>query len=258
VVRLGGVSLGICAGMVNSIAFQGIGSFVSHQTGSFSRVGLGNTDALMLVTSFVIGACICGVLVSHNIMRVKLYDVCLIVQAGILVATTFLADHWAAKFLAAAACGLQNALATHWGGAVTRTTHVTGLFTDVGLLLGRLLSMVANKCCKQSEAFDTVAAADDLNKLSVLGSIAVAYLVGIILGVHSFDAIGHEAFLIPAAAVGAVGIVYLCKRVLGLCFTSDSEQKMVMTRSWSFNQWSQKASKSSGPPKITRMGSSIV
>merc|ERR1711981_773115 len=119
---------------------------------------------------------------------------------GILVGTTFLAaeGHWTAKFLAAAACGLQNAMTTHWGGAVTRTTHVTGLFTDVGLLLGRLLSLFANKCSKQSEAFDTVAAADDLNKLSVLGSIAVAYLFGIILGTHSFNAIGQYAFLIPA------------------------------------------------------------
>ena len=31
-----------------------------------------------------------------------------------------------------------NGMATHWGGAVIRTTHVTGLLTDVGLLLGRL------------------------------------------------------------------------------------------------------------------------
>lgn len=242
--------------MVNAVAFQGLSSFVSHQTGSFSRVGLGNTDALLLVASFVFGACICGMLVSHNMMRVKLYDVCLIVQAGLLVATTFLADQWFAKFLAAAACGLQNALTTHWGGAVTRTTHVTGLFTDVGLLLGRLLSMVANKCGKQSEAFDTVAAADDLNKLSVLGAIAVAYLIGIILGVHSFTAIGLLAFLIPAAAVGTLGFLCLCKRIVGLCFgSSNSDQKIVMTRSWSLTMT---RAKSTGPPKITRMGSSIV
>lgn len=261
VVRMGGVALGCCAGAVNAVAFMAIGSFVSHQTGSFSKVGLGDMDALLLVTSFVGGALICGLLVSHNIipMRVQLYDVCLIIQAGLLVATTLLSDHWVARYIAAAACGLQNGLATHWGGAVLRTTHVTGLFTDVGLLLGRLLAMVVNKCGKQSEAFDSVAAADDLNKLSVLGSIAMSYLVGIILGTHSFDAIGHYAFLIPAAAVGLVGCVYLCYRVFSLCFSSDEgsvEPRLSRRLSWQLGR--QTEEKNPGRPVMTRCCSSVV
>jgi uncharacterized membrane protein YoaK (UPF0700 family) len=262
-VRVGGIALGCCAGTVNAVAFHAIGSFVSHQTGSFSRVGLGNMDALLLVASFVGGALLCGLLVSEDIvpMRVKLYDICLILEAALLVATTFLADHWAAKFIAAASCGLQNALATHWGGAVTRTTHVTGLFTDVGLLFGRLLSMVANKC--SGIAFDTVAVADDLNKLSVLGSIALAYLIGIIFGTHSFAVIGHLAFLIPAAAVGFVGVAYLFFRIFGQCLCpSVANDETVMTRAmsatWSFNQWNRRGAKTDGPPVMTRMGSSIV
>jgi uncharacterized membrane protein YoaK (UPF0700 family) len=38
---------------------------------------------------------------------------------------------------ASLACGLQNALTTHFSSAVVRTTHVTGLLTDVGIILGR-------------------------------------------------------------------------------------------------------------------------
>jgi uncharacterized membrane protein YoaK (UPF0700 family) len=225
-VRIGGAALACCAGTVNAIAFHAIGSFVSHQTGSFSRVGFGDMDALLLVASFVFGALVCGSLVSHNgNMRVPLYDICLIIQAGLLVATTFLAEHWVARYLAAVSCGLQNGLATHWGGAVVRTTHVTGLFTDVGLLAGRLLSLLTTRCCRL-DSDDTVAAADDLSKLSVLGTIATAFLAGIILGTHCFLSIGHYAFLIPAVAVGSFGCAYLCYRVFGQCFSSKEEMEM--------------------------------
>ena len=39
-------------------------------------------------------------------------------------------------YLASAACGLQNAMTSTYSGAVVRTTHVTGLFTDLGIMLG--------------------------------------------------------------------------------------------------------------------------
>ena len=40
---------------------------------------------------------------------------------------------------AALACGLQNAMATTYSGAVVRTTHVSGMFTDLGIMLGHAL-----------------------------------------------------------------------------------------------------------------------
>jgi uncharacterized membrane protein YoaK (UPF0700 family) len=42
-------------------------------------------------------------------------------------------------FLAAWACGMQNALATRYHGVILRTTHITGLLTDLGQLLGMRL-----------------------------------------------------------------------------------------------------------------------
>jgi uncharacterized membrane protein YoaK (UPF0700 family) len=34
------------------------------------------------------------------------------------------------------ACGLQNAMATGYSGAVIRTTHVTGIVTALGIAVG--------------------------------------------------------------------------------------------------------------------------
>ena len=41
--------------------------------------------------------------------------------------------------LAAGASGVQNAMASTYANLVLRTTHITGVATDLGLLLGRLL-----------------------------------------------------------------------------------------------------------------------
>lgn len=41
--------------------------------------------------------------------------------------------------MASFACGMQNALVTTYSGAVVRTTHLTGLFTDFGIMLGEVL-----------------------------------------------------------------------------------------------------------------------
>jgi uncharacterized membrane protein YoaK (UPF0700 family) len=41
--------------------------------------------------------------------------------------------------LAAAACGLQNAMSSSYCGLMIRTTHVSGVVTDLGVMLGHWL-----------------------------------------------------------------------------------------------------------------------
>ncbi|MCV5232039.1 DUF1275 domain-containing protein, partial [Escherichia coli] len=43
------------------------------------------------------------------------------------------------QYLASAACGLQNAMITTFSGAVVRTTHMTGIITDLGIMIGESL-----------------------------------------------------------------------------------------------------------------------
>ena len=47
--------------------------------------------------------------------------------------------HLLGALLAAMACGLQNAMVTTYSGALVRTTHLSGMFTDLGIGLGHLL-----------------------------------------------------------------------------------------------------------------------
>lgn len=43
------------------------------------------------------------------------------------------------EYLLAIAMGLQNAMTTHYGTALIRTTHMTGTTTDLGILIAHVL-----------------------------------------------------------------------------------------------------------------------
>jgi len=237
-VRIGGVVLSLCAGMVNSVAFYELQSFVSHTTGTLSKAGIGledgstidASDPLLLLASFVCGSTLCGLLLGQGaaIAGLALYDFCLLGVSSLLIATTATSEYEVARYFASAACGLQNGMATTWGGAVIRTTHVTGLFTDVGLLLGRLLSIAFQKRCGMAfDEVDCMQVADDFSKLSVLATLGVGYFVGVICGAYFFNFALERAFLIPAAITGTLGLAFLVYRVMVLgqrvCGSSDTE-----------------------------------
>uniref|UniRef100_A0A7S4VA90 Uncharacterized protein n=1 Tax=Alexandrium monilatum TaxID=311494 RepID=A0A7S4VA90_9DINO len=226
-VRAGGALLALCAGMVNAVAFKHLGSFVSHATGTATKIGLGLQDSsvadagesALLVLSFVCGSTVCGLLIGKNTIHfgLALYDFCLLGVSALLVATGLLADRPSAKFLAASACGLQNGMATIWGGAVIRTTHVTGLVTDVGLLIGRLTSIFLRKRCGRAfDVVDTAEVADDVSKLTVLLTLGTAFFLGAVAGAQLEESIGEYAFFVPAGVTGSIGIAYSAYRVLVL------------------------------------------
>merc|ERR1711998_24401 len=48
-------------------------------------------------------------------------------------------ERFSGVLLLSVASGLQNAMTTAYGGAVVRTTHVTGTVTDMGIEIGKIL-----------------------------------------------------------------------------------------------------------------------
>jgi len=238
-VRTGGALLAFCAGIVNAVSLHELGVFVSHMTGTFTKLGVGLESELadasrsaLLLVSFVTGSTVCGFFIGKSTVHfgLALYDFGLLSVACLLVVTTVTAEHEVAMYTACAACGLQNGLATNWAGAVVRTTHVTGLFTDLGLLMGRLLSMFCrNRCGRTFDEIDRLEVDDDLSKLSVLGGIALGFLVGVFTGNHLFWALAAKAFLVPAGITGSIGLAYSFYRVFVLHqhFFSSEEMEVV-------------------------------
>ena len=69
------------------------------------------------------------------------YGVALCVEGGLLLTACYLLNlnSLYGQYCASAACGLQNAMITTFSGAVVRTTHMTGIVTDLGLMIGAKL-----------------------------------------------------------------------------------------------------------------------
>ncbi len=149
----GGCCLAFLGAAVNASYLIHLGTSVSHLTGDISKVAVDAADghhrlsaaALNLITAaagFVFGAAVAGFFIHHpGIEFSRPYGRAIVAIGSLLVAAhfTFLTVPVLSICLAGIACGFQNALATHYRGMVLRTTHVTGLLTDLGTNLGMKL-----------------------------------------------------------------------------------------------------------------------
>ncbi len=130
-----------------------LGVSVSHLTGDYSRITMEMVRggdhwiphaAILMVTvvGFVGGAATSGFFIHHPSIELGRPYGRSIVAIGVLLLGSYGLTEFSihASCLSAAwACGMQNALATRFRGLVLRTTHITGLLTDLGQLLGMRL-----------------------------------------------------------------------------------------------------------------------
>lgn len=230
VIKISCMVLTMNAAIVNVVSFYGLGAFASHVTGTLSKLGMRveagagedhSADAVGLVLSFIAGSMICGTLIAKNTVDFGLakYGIVLWINASLLGAACGLSEFDAARYFAAAACGLQNGMATSYCGAVMRTTHMTGASTDIGLLIGRLASLFLRRKFRglPFDEKDNADISQDTTKLTLLLLLLGSFLVGSFLGAVLFDAVAVEALLIPASINGLAGTCYACWRVGAFC-----------------------------------------
>ena len=141
------------AGAVNATGFLEVGIYTSHVTGNVARAGIelaeSHRDQALLAAGavgfFLLGVIFAAVMVEFARRQERArYSIPLLVEALVLSAlmgTTELHLSQRVPFvwtgLLAFAMGLQNALVTRISGAVVRTTHLTGIATDMGIELVR-------------------------------------------------------------------------------------------------------------------------
>jgi uncharacterized membrane protein YoaK (UPF0700 family) len=146
----GGTLLAAIAGFVNVCVLGFFQVPVSHMTGAVSRLSLdveaGNQTDLRLVLSivggFLLGAMLSGLLIGgRKLVPGRRYGVALVLEGVALAGATWLLVRGSPVGvpLAALACGIQNAMASSYNGLILRTTHVTGIVTDIGVMLGHWL-----------------------------------------------------------------------------------------------------------------------
>ena len=207
-VWIGAAALSCVAGIVNVVGFLGFQhQAITHLTGNTSLLAasLANGDwhaarhLSAAMAAFVAGAALGGLIVQDSTLRLgRRYGVALSIEALLLLLAVPLFEHRfaAGAVCAALACGLQNAMATTFSGAVVRTTHVSGMFTDLGIMLGHALRGMPLA----------------RRRLGLCVLVISFFFAGGLLGAFLFARFGYSALYLPAALTGVVGVGYVLYR----------------------------------------------
>jgi uncharacterized membrane protein YoaK (UPF0700 family) len=208
-----GLVLAFIAGATNAGAFLAVKQYTSHMTGVVSSLAdalvLGElalaSSALGALLSFTLGAATSAVLVNFaRRRRLKsefalplLLEAALLLIFGIVGAQLASIEGLVVSATVALLCytmGLQNALITKISKAEIRTTHVTGMVTDIGIELGKLFYW--NRLQRDAE----VRVVADRRRLGLLSLLLLAFFLGGVLGALGFQRWGY-ATTVPLALI---------------------------------------------------------
>lgn len=147
-IHLGAFFLAVNAGMINVLGLITVlHQSVSHMTGNISMLAMALVNwepqhivYLFLVTlCYVIGSMYSGLILGNSHFQLgRLYGYPLSLVALFILLSWILLPYFPRYGLlwACTAMGVQNAMVSHYKGAIIRTTHLSGVLTDLGLALG--------------------------------------------------------------------------------------------------------------------------
>ena len=211
--RLLGALLAFNAGAINAGGFLVVGMYTSHMTGFASMisdmlvlgsftVAIGATGALL---AFVAGAACTAVLVNwarQNHLRSEyalplLLEASLLLVFGLLGATLNRQTPFAVPLtvlVLAFTMGLQNALVSKISASQIRTTHMTGVITDMGIELGKLFYW--NQGARPPE----LQVRANRIKLRLCAMLLGAFMAGGVVGAAGFKYLGF-VWVLPMAGL---------------------------------------------------------
>ena len=198
--------LAFIAGAANAGGLLAVHQYTSHMSGIVSAVA-GNVatgsltlagDGCAAVASFLFGA-FCTTLFVNWGKRRELhsqYALPLVAEAILLLIFGLTGRVFnggrvlGTVMLLCFTMGIQNAMITKISNSVIRTTHLTGMITDIGISLGRLCFPIPDSPTVSSE-FAT---------LRLLSSLVLLFFLGGVTGASGFTRVGF-LFTLPLAAI---------------------------------------------------------
>jgi uncharacterized membrane protein YoaK (UPF0700 family) len=197
-----GLVLSFVAGATNAGGFLAVGRYTSHMTGIVSSVAddvvLGHLDlalaGLACLMAFLLGAMCTAIMVNWGLRQHlrSSYSLPLMLEScALLVFGLFGAAiaAWSQVFLPVTVVllcfimGLQNAVITKISNAEIRTTHITGLLTDIGIELGKWVYL--NRLHGPSPV------KANRERLRIRTGLVMGFLLGGLLGAMGFKHWGY-------------------------------------------------------------------
>lgn len=199
--------LAMIAGAANAGGFFALGQYTSHMTGYLSQLAdniaifqwVAAALSVLAIMAFIAGAVFSTVLINWARANAKYqqYAWPLVIQGGLLVCFSWggaFESNTARLWSLVCLCfimGMQNATITKISGARIRTTHATGMVTDIGIELGRLVYGLAQS---NSGVYA------DWKKLRILLRLVLAFLFGGVIGAVGYSKVGFF-FSLPLGGI---------------------------------------------------------
>jgi uncharacterized membrane protein YoaK (UPF0700 family) len=196
--------LAFIAGTVNVVGLLGFEhQAITHLTGSTSMLAIGLAEGNArdifhfagILASFVAGTVVSGFIIQNHAFQLgRRYGFALMLESALLfIAVPLLHRHeLKGLYCAACACGLQNAMMTAYSGTVIRTTHVSGMFTDLGIALGNRLRGLPV----------------DAKRVRMCLLIISGFLCGGIIGALAYQGLQADTLFIPAGITATMSVGY--------------------------------------------------
>ncbi len=212
-----GLVLSFVAGATNAGGFLAVGRYTSHMTGIVSsiaddlilgQVGLALAGIACLL-AFMLGAMCTAIMVNWG-LRQRLhssYSLPLMLESfALLIFGLFGAAITAHSLifmpmtvvLLCFIMGLQNAVITKISKAEIRTTHITGLVTDMGIELGKMLYI--------NRMQDSTPVQVNRERLRVQGTLVTGFIAGGLIGAWGIKHLGYVTTIPLAALLWLLGL----------------------------------------------------
>ncbi|WP_273779261.1 MULTISPECIES: YoaK family protein [unclassified Acinetobacter] len=194
-VQAGAFMLALNAGMVNVMGLLTVlHQSISHMTGNVSNIAMALIKAdyahvlylALVLFCYVLGSFYSGVILGNSHFQFgHRYGIPLTLVGLFLLFCWVFVPYFPAYSLlwASAAMGVQNAMVSHYKGTIIRTTHLSGVLTDLGLAFGYLARGLHV----------------DHRRIILHFLILLGFLVGGIIAAVLYPLLGLDSFLVPVA-----------------------------------------------------------
>lgn len=211
------------AGAANAGGFMAFQQYTSHMTGIASAaadaVAIGNLQEAIAgafaILAFVSGAATSAILINwgrrkglHSVYAFPLFLEALLIGCfGVFGETLQRIDGVIIPITVVLLCfimGLQNAMITKLSGSRIRTTHITGMVTDIGIEFGKLIYL------NRRVPIHLPVRADRYKFILLSGLIALFFLGGVI-GALGFNQYGYHSALVLSALLLVLAAIPVMK-----------------------------------------------
>lgn len=196
--------LAMNAGMINVLALITVlHQSISHMTGNVSMLAMDLAKwqpnhvvyLVLVIICFVIGSFYSGFILGNSQFKLgRRYGIPLSLVSLFIFISWLLLPYFPRYGLlwACVAMGIQNAMVSHYKGTIIRTTHLSGVLTDIGLSLG----------------YKARGLPLDKRRITLHVLILMGFFIGGVIVALVYPHLHLETFLIPALLSLILSIAY--------------------------------------------------